>query len=60
MRSYQKAQPLVKAICDKHNVPYIQENVLIRLKKTVDIMVGVSDMRQFPAQYDQNQPTASN
>ena len=25
--SYQKAAPLVKAICKKHNVPYVQQNV---------------------------------
>ena len=60
MRCYQKAQPLVKALCDKHNVPYIQENVLIRLKKTVDIIVGVSDMRNFPSEYDQKEKVAAN
>jgi len=48
MLSYQKAAPLVKAICKKHNVPYIQESVWIRLKKTVDIMVGKTSMRKFP------------
>ncbi|MEN9758015.1 MAG: hypothetical protein RL755_2202, partial [Pseudomonadota bacterium] len=35
---YQKAQPLVKAICEKHNIPYIQESVFTRLRKTLDIM----------------------
>jgi len=51
MRSYQKAQPLVVDLCKKHGVPYIQENVFIRVKKTVDIMVGNADMRDFPSQY---------
>ena len=52
MLSYQRAAPLVKAICKKHNVPYIQESVWIRLKKTVDIMVGKTSMRKFPNKYE--------
>ena len=47
--SYQKSQPELKAICEKHGVPYVQESVWVRLKKTVDIMVGKADMRPFPA-----------
>lgn len=38
MLSYQKAMPEVKEICKKYNVPYIQESVFTRLRKTVDIM----------------------
>jgi fatty acid desaturase len=53
MLSYQRAQPLVKAICKKHGVPYVQENVFTRLKKTVDIMTGYSSMRRFPEYYEQ-------
>ncbi len=41
---YQKAQPLVKAVCEKHNIPYIQESVFKRLMKTIDVMVGKSSM----------------
>jgi hypothetical protein len=41
---YQKAQPLVKALCEKHNIPYIQESVFTRLRKTLDIMVGKTSM----------------
>jgi len=51
MLSYQKAQPLVKAICAKHGVPYVQESVWRRLKKTVDVMVGDASMRKFPSKY---------
>ena len=47
--SYQRGQPELKAICDKHGVPYIQESVWTRLKKTTDIMVGKADQRPFPA-----------
>jgi hypothetical protein len=52
MLSYQRSQPTVKAICAKYGVPYIQENVFIRLYKTVQIMVGRADMRSFPVQYE--------
>jgi len=48
MLSYQKAQPKLKAICEKHGVPYVQENVFMRLKKTVDIMVQNTKMRRYP------------
>lgn len=45
--SYRKAMPLVKEICKKHQIPYIQESVWIRLQKTVDIMIGKTNMRVF-------------
>eukprot|EP00538_Stauroneis_constricta_P004786 CAMPEP_0119547954 /NCGR_PEP_ID=MMETSP1352-20130426/1974_1 /TAXON_ID=265584 /ORGANISM="Stauroneis constricta, Strain CCMP1120" /LENGTH=442 /DNA_ID=CAMNT_0007593067 /DNA_START=105 /DNA_END=1433 /DNA_ORIENTATION=- len=48
MLSYQRSAPLVKEICNKYGVPYVQENVFLRLKKTVDIMVGNTSMRRFP------------
>jgi len=47
MLSYQKAAPQLRAICDKHGVPYVQQNVFRRLKKTADIMVGATSMRPF-------------
>jgi len=50
MLSYQKAQPRVKAICAKHGLPYIQQNALWRVKKTVDIMAGTASMRPYPEQ----------
>ena len=50
--SYQKAQPQVAEICEKYGVPYIQENVFLRLKKTVDIMVGKADQRTYPSAYE--------
>merc|ERR1719461_1584959 len=52
MRSYQKAAPLVKEICKKHNVPYLQQNVFTRVRKTIDIMVGTNSMRKFPIEYE--------
>ena len=42
--AYQRAAPRVKAICEKHGVPYVQESVWTRLRKTVDVMVGKASM----------------
>jgi len=52
MRSYQKAAPLVRGICNKYNVPYVQENVFLRVWKTVQIMVGATSMKRLPAKYE--------
>lgn len=52
MLSYQRSAPIVREICEKHGVPYIKENVFIRLKKTIDIMTGASSMRWFPEKYE--------
>jgi fatty acid desaturase len=52
MLSYQKAAPLVKAICAKHGVPYVQQSVWWRLKQTVDVMVGSASMRRYPSKWE--------
>jgi len=52
MLSYQKSAPLVREVCKRHGVPYVKENVFIRLKKTIDIMVGSSSMKWFPKSYE--------
>jgi hypothetical protein len=52
MLQYQRGAPLLKALCENHGVPYVQESVFERLRKTVDIMVGRTTMRQFPTQYE--------
>jgi len=52
MLQYQKAAPKLRAICDKHGVPYVQESVFERLRKTLDIMVGKTTMRRFPTEYE--------
>ena len=52
MLQYQKGAPKLKAICEKHGVPYVQESVFERLRKTVDIMVGNTKMRPFPTQFE--------
>mmetsp|Transcript_40964 Transcript_40964/g.98084 ORF Transcript_40964/g.98084 Transcript_40964/m.98084 type:complete len:507 (+) Transcript_40964:202-1722(+) len=52
MLQYQRGAPKLKSICEKHGVPYVQENVFERLRKTVDIMVGKTTMRVFPTEYE--------
>lgn len=54
MLTYRKSAPLVEDICRRHGVPYIKENVFIRLKKTVDIMVGNTSMKWFPETYEES------
>ena len=44
LSQYQYAQPKVKAICEKHGIPYLQQSVFKRLLKAVDIMVGRTSM----------------
>ena len=52
MLSYQKGHPLMKAICEKHGVPYVQQNVFTRCLRTWEIMVGTADMRKFPLEWE--------
>ncbi len=44
LNHYQEMQPEVKEICAKHNLPYRQESVFKRLKMTMDLMVGKTDL----------------
>jgi len=37
---YQQIQPRVKAICEKHGIPYVQEPLHQRIRQLVGIMVG--------------------
>jgi len=52
MLSYQKSAPMVQEICDRYGVPYVKQNVFLRLKKTIDIMVGAKNMRWLPESYE--------
>lgn len=47
MLSYQKAMPVVKEACERYGIPYVQENVFTRLRKTIDVMVGKTNMLQW-------------
>jgi fatty acid desaturase len=43
-RAYQRLQPKVKAVCERHGVPYVQEPLVKRLRKLVDAVVGNGSM----------------
>ena len=49
MLQYRKVQPRLKALCAEHGVPYAQESVWRRLRRTTDIMTGRTSMRRVPA-----------
>jgi len=49
MAAYARAQPRVKALCERHGVPYVQGSVWTRLGKTVRIMVGAETMPVWSA-----------
>jgi len=53
MLSYQRMMPEVKELAKRHGIPYTQESVWVRLKKTVDSMVGSTTMRQMPLEWEQ-------
>jgi len=55
MLSYQKAAPLVRDLCAKHGVPYVQESVWLRLGKTISIIAGRTSMRRYPAAFNRPQ-----
>lgn len=46
MLKYQEYQPRIKAICEKYNVTYVQENVFVRVKKMMDVAVGNTSMKR--------------
>jgi len=44
LSQYQKMQPLIKEVCDKHNIQYTQESVFKRIRMTVELLVGNTRM----------------
>lgn len=46
MLRYQQVQPQVKALCQKYGVPYLQEDVLQRFVKMLQVTTGQRDMRR--------------
>jgi fatty acid desaturase len=45
-RVYQRIQPQVKAVCERHGVPYVQEPLLQRVKQLFGVIVGSRKMRR--------------
>jgi fatty acid desaturase len=51
MLKYREIQPRVKALCEKHNVPYRQESVFKRTRRTIHFITGKTEQRalwEFP------------
>lgn len=44
MRQYRLIQPQIKAVCDKYQVPYVQESVWKRTVKMVEVATGKTKM----------------
>ena len=44
--AYQRVQPLVKAACAKHGVPYVQEPLVKRVAQLLGIVVGTKRMQR--------------
>ncbi|MCL1124522.1 fatty acid desaturase family protein [Shewanella surugensis] len=47
MRQYRLIQPQIQSVCQKYNVPYIQESVWVRLIKMVNVAIGRQKMRRI-------------
>ncbi len=47
-RQYQLAQPEVKAICEKHGVPYVQESIFKRMNRCLNILAGTETQTSWP------------
>mmetsp|Transcript_3599 Transcript_3599/g.5815 ORF Transcript_3599/g.5815 Transcript_3599/m.5815 type:complete len:402 (+) Transcript_3599:50-1255(+) len=47
---YQRLHPRLKEICAKHGVPYVQEPVWVRVRKTADVIVGVAKHKRLVGQ----------
>ena len=46
MLQYQRWQPQLRALCERHGLPYVQQGVFRRVGKLVDVMVGRTRMRR--------------
>jgi fatty acid desaturase len=42
---YREIQPRVKAICEKHGVPYVEESLFRRTLQLLDVLTGKTSMR---------------
>jgi fatty acid desaturase len=49
MRQYARIQPHVKALCERHGIPYKQESVFRRFGRMLDVVVGRTSMRKLEA-----------
>jgi fatty acid desaturase len=46
MLRYREVQPRVKALCEKYDIPYVQENIFKRLDRMLKVVMGDTSMRK--------------
>jgi fatty acid desaturase len=46
MLAYRRIQPKVKALCEKHGIPYVQESLWKRAKQLVKVAIGKTSMKR--------------
>jgi fatty acid desaturase len=51
MLQLRKVQPKVKALCEKHGLPYVQQSVWARFRKLARVVVGDEVMRRDASAY---------
>lgn len=59
MRQYQVIQPKVRALCEKHGIPYVQEGVFRRVKRMLDVIVGKTSMPRGAGASARRAPSAA-
>jgi fatty acid desaturase len=47
MLKYREVQPHVRALCEKHGIPYVQESVWTRARKMVEVVLGLRSMKRL-------------
>jgi fatty acid desaturase len=47
MSTYRAIQPKVRALCERHGIPYVQESVWTRARKMADVVVGRRTMKRY-------------
>lgn len=51
LRQYAAAAPLVRAVCRKHGLPYVQQGIFRRVAKLAAVMVGAADQKRSEAPF---------
>ncbi|MFO0737460.1 MAG: fatty acid desaturase [Labilithrix sp.] len=46
MLAYRRIQPKIKALCEKHEIPYVQESLFKRVKQLFSIAIGRTSMKR--------------
>ncbi len=62
MLKYREIQPRVKALCEKHHVPYLQESIFRRARRTIDFITGKTELLElwkFPRSDSEGAPSST-